>query len=215
MPPTGPDAPGPGSRHDLDLAIHMPISTTDKLAAVIAQIAAHGNAEVLRLTVLKRWFERPGRLPAFALWVASRAVERGRDSGEDLVSDLFREAQALLEHRGPGGGLDRDPAERLHRRLRSYQNSYLKLKWGAARMVKNANLLLIEDALAICLWHANAPSLGYKLAVAYAAHYDPRYGNGLNGPSRDRLQELVDFIKHREALEAAAAEDVHPVNKVQ
>ena len=82
-------------------------------------------------------------------------------------------------------------------------------------MVKNANLLLIEEALAICLWHANAPSLGYKLAVAYAAHYDPRYGNGLNGPSRDRLQELVDFIKHREALEAAAAEDAHPVNKVQ
>jgi hypothetical protein len=122
----------------------MPASTTDKLTAVIVQIAAQGNAEVLRLTVPKKWFERPGRLPAFALWVASRAVEQGRYS-----------------------------------------------------------------------WHADSPSLGYKLAVDYSAHYDPRYGTGLNGPSRDRLQELVDFIRHREALEAAAAEDVHPVKKVQ
>lgn len=68
-------------------------------------------------------------------------------------------------------------------------------------MVKDANLLLIKDALAICLWHANVPSLGYKLAVDYSAHYDLRYGNGLNGPSRDRLQERVDFIRHQETLE--------------
>lgn len=192
----------------------MPTSTTDKLTAVIAQIAAQGNAELLRLTVLKKWFERPGRLPAFALWVASRAVEQGRYSG-DWASDLFAETQTLLRHWGSGGGLDRDAAERLHHQLRSYQSNYQKLKWGAARVVKDANLLLIEDALAICLWHANAPSLGYKLAVDYSAHYDPRYGTGLNGPSRERLQELVDFIRHREALEAAAAEDVHPVKKVQ
>ena len=51
-------------------AIGMPTSTADKLTAVIAQVAAQGNADVLRLTVLKNWFERPGRLQAFALWVA-------------------------------------------------------------------------------------------------------------------------------------------------
>ena len=192
----------------------MPTSTAVKLTAVVTQTAAQGNAEVLRLTVLKKWFERPGRLPAFALWVASRAVEQGRCSGES-ASDLFAETQMLLQHQGSGGGLDRNEAERLHHRLRSYQSTCQKMKWGAARVVKDANLLLIEDALAICLWHANAPSLGYKLAVDYSAHYDPRYGRGLNGPSHDRLQELVDFIRHREALEAAAAEDVHPVNKVQ
>ena len=182
----------------------MPTSTSDKLTAVIAQIAAQGNAEVLRLTVLKKWFERPGRLPAFALWVASRAVEQGRDANES-ASDLFVEAQALLRDQGPGGALDQSAAERLHRRLRSYQSSYLKLKWGAVRVVKDANLMLIEDALALYMWHPNAPTLGYRLAVDFAVHYDPHFGRGLNGPSRDRLQELVAFIGHREALEAHAA----------
>jgi hypothetical protein len=183
----------------------MTTSTADKLAAVIAQIAAQGNAEVLRLTVLKKWFERPERLPAFALWVASRAVERGRDSGEDLVSDLCREAQALLEHRGPRGRLDRDAAQRLYQRVRSFQSTYQRGKWGPVRIVKDPNLLWIEEALALYLWHVNNPSAGYKLAAAYAAHYDPRYGNGLNGPSRDRLQELIDFIRHQEALEIQRA----------
>ncbi len=192
----------------------MPTSTADKLTAIVTQVAAQGNADVLRLTVLKKWFERPGRLPAFALWVASRAVEQGRYS-EESVSVLFGEARALLEHRGPRGRLDRDAAERLYQRVRSFQSTYQRGKWGPVRIVKNANLLLIEEALALYLWHVNSPSVGYKLAVAYAAHYDPRYGTGLNGPSRDRLQELVDFIRHCEALEAAAAEDVHPVNKVQ
>jgi hypothetical protein len=192
----------------------MPTSTADKLTAVVTQIAAQGNVEVLRLTVLKKWFERPGRLPAFALWVASRAAGQGRDA-EESVSVLCGEARALLEHRGPRGRLDRDAAERLYQRVRSFQSTYQRGKWGPVRIVKDANLLLIEEALALYLWHVNSPSVGYKLAVAYAAHYDPRYGTGLNGPSRDRLQELVDFIRHREALEAAAAEDVHPVNKVQ
>ncbi|MCU0299760.1 MAG: hypothetical protein MUF33_14770 [Candidatus Nanopelagicales bacterium] len=192
----------------------MPTSTADKLTAIVTQVAAQGNADVLRLTVLKKWFERPGRLPAFALWVASRAVEQGRYS-EESVSVLFGEARALLEHRGPRGRLDRDAAERLYQRVRSFQSTYQRGKWGPVRIVKNANLLLIEEALALYLWHVNSPSVGYKLAVAYAAHYDPRYGTGLNGPSRDRLQELVDFIRHSEALEAAAAEDVRPVNKVQ
>ena len=178
----------------------MPRSTTDKLIAIVAQITAQGNVEVLRLTVLKKWFERPGRLPAFALWVASRAAGQGRDS-EESVSVLFGEARALLEHRGPRGRLDRDAAERLYQRVRSFQSTYQRGKWGSVRIVKDANLLLIEEALALYLWHVNSPSVGYKLGVAYAAHYDPRYGNGLNGTSRDRLQELIDFIRHQETLE--------------
>jgi hypothetical protein len=127
-----------------DRAISMPTSIAEKLTAVIAQIAAQGNAELLRLTVRKKWFERPGRIPAFALWVASRAVERGRDSGEDLVSELFREAQALLEHRGPRGRLDGDVAERLYQRLRSFQSTYQRGKWEPLRIVKDANFLWIE-----------------------------------------------------------------------
>jgi hypothetical protein len=190
----------------------MPTPTADKLTAVIAQVAAEGNADVLRLTVLKKWFQRPGRLQAFALWVAWRALEQGR-AAEAPASDLFAEAEMLLLRRGPGGRLYRDAAERLHRRLQSFQDTYKRLKWGSVRIVRDANLMLIEDALMLYLWHPDAPTLGYRLAVDFAAHYDPHFGNGLNGPSLGRLQDLVDFVRGREALESEAADRPPPTNR--
>ena len=32
--------------------------------AIVEDIDAHGSASLTRLTVLKKWFEHPGRLPA-------------------------------------------------------------------------------------------------------------------------------------------------------
>lgn len=182
----------------------MRISIAAKLDAIIGQINETGNADPLRLTVLKKWFERPGRLAAFAIWIASQAVSRGgRATGP--ARDLFRETQELLWGCSVGGELDPVAAERLHRRLRAFQNTYKRLKWGAVRIVTESNLLLVEEALAAYLWHPQPPSQGYKLAVAYCEHYDPRYGNGLNGPSLVRLEEIVDFIQRWEAQEADSA----------
>ena len=182
----------------------MPASVADKLAAVIGQIDETGNADLLRLTVLKKWFERPGRLAAFAIWTAFHAASRGGQA-TGPARDLFQEAHELLLGRGERSELDAVAAERLHRRLRAFQNTYQRLKWGPVRIVKVSDLLLVEKALAAYLSHPHPPSQGYKLAVAYCEHYDPRYGNGLNGPSRVRLEEIVDFIRHREAQEADSA----------
>ncbi len=188
----------------------MPRSVTDKLSAVISEIDARGNADLLRLTVLKKWFERPGRLASFALWIAGRAASRGGE-GTQPATDLIGDARALLRDGEFWATLDRSAAERLHGRLRDHQNTYKRLKWGPVRIVTDRNLFLIEEALALYLWSADAPSLGYKLAVAYCEHYDSRYGNGLNGPSRDRVEELIDFVRRREASEgkgsASAARD--------
>jgi hypothetical protein len=95
------------------------------------------------------------------------------------------------------------PGLRLHDRLHTYQSTHRRLQWGTVRVITDPNLLLIEEALAVYLWYATTPSLGYKLAAAYCEHYDPRYGPGLNGPSRDRLQELIAFVRAREAQEVA------------
>jgi hypothetical protein len=180
----------------------MPTSVADKLSAVITEIDERGNADRLRLTVLKKWFERSGRLTSFALWVARRAAYRGGERRE-AGAELAREAQALLKGVESSGSLDRFAAERLHDRLHTYQSTHRRLQWGTVRVVTDPNLLLIEEALAVYLWYATTPSLGYKLAAAYCEHYDPRYGPGLNGPSRDRLQELIAFVRAREAQEVA------------
>jgi hypothetical protein len=90
--------------------------------------------------------------------------------------------------------------ERLH--LRAFQDERQRLKWGQVRVIKDWDLLLVEEGLAIALWTSVPPSQGHKLSLDFCQNYDGRYGNGLNGPSRDRLREIMDFIRRQEAFES-------------
>ena len=71
----------------------------------------------------------------------------------------------------------------------------------SVRVVHNWNLLLAEEAHAICIWYPNSPVHGYTLASDYFRNYDPRYGTSLNGPSRTKLLEMAQFMFILEALE--------------
>ena len=57
-------------------------------------------------------------------------------------------------------------------------------------MTKDKNLLLVEEGLCLSLADPPSPARGHQLAVAYCEHYDSRYGQDLNGPSRGRLEEI-------------------------
>ena len=152
-----------------------------------------------RLTVLKKWFERPERLTAFALWVAAQAASRKSKTGGGAAG-LFKEARALLSRLDKfHPKLDRKAAESLHDHLREFQNEHKRLKWVSVRIVNDWNLMLVEEALAICLWYSNSPAHGYKLAADYCQNYDPQYGDSLNGPSRTKLLEMVRFMSTIEA----------------
>jgi hypothetical protein len=157
------------------------------------------------LTVLKKWFERPGRLSAFAIWVAARANSRkGKTAG--AAGELFKTGQALLGKVPPCfPKVDPKGAEQLHDRLRVFQNEYQPQQYGPVRIIHNWNLLLVEKGLEIYLWHSDSPAHGYKLAADYCQHYDSRYGNDLNGPSQTKIKEMVRFMFTFEALE-----DVQP-----
>ena len=89
----------------------------EKLLKIIEDIDEQGDANLTRLTVLKKWFEKPGRLMPFAQWIASRASSRkGKTKGE--AAELFREARKLLEdNQEHSPKLDQASAERLHSRL--------------------------------------------------------------------------------------------------
>lgn len=179
----------------------MRTNVPEKLLKIVDEIDEQGQASLTRLTVLKKWFERPERLSAFAIWVAARAISRrGKTSG--AAAALFLEARTLL------AGLDeitpkltRHAARQLRDRLQDFQHEYKKQQWGSVRIVHNWNLFLVEEALSLYLWHVQSPSHGYKLAAAYCRHYDPRYGESLNGPSRTKLNEIVRFMFTVEALE--------------
>ena len=69
----------------------MRTTVPEKLLAIADEIDERGEAQLTRLTVLKKWFERPGRLPAFGVFIAARATSRkGKTTGEATL--LFREA---------------------------------------------------------------------------------------------------------------------------
>lgn len=173
----------------------------EKLLSIVEDIDARGNVNLTRLTVLKKWFDRPERMFAFAVWVADRAISRkGKTTGD--AANLFREARALVkkpERVRPE--IDHTKARTLYDRLRAFQNERRPGAWGNVRIIRNWNLLLVEEALAICLAPQPAPADCYKLAADYCQHYDPRYGNGLNGPSSAKITELVRFLFTHEALE--------------
>ena len=178
----------------------MRTSAPEKLLKVVDEIDAQGHASLTRLTLLKKWFERPKRLSAFALWVAARAVSRKGKTG-GAAAALFLEARALLAGLNKiKPKLERQTAQRLHDRLRDFQHEYKNQQWGQVRVVHNWNLLLVEEALSIYLWHVHSPSHGYKLAADYCRHYDSRYGTSLNGPSRAKIKEIVRFMFVVEAL---------------
>jgi hypothetical protein len=180
----------------------MRTAAPENLLKIVEEIEATGSANVTRLTVLKKWFDRPGRLPAFALWVARQATEsKDRTTGPGRA--LLSEARDLLG-REPIQSLDRQAARSLHDRARAFQNEREPHRWVSVRIVHCWPLLLVEKGLAIALDDANTPSDGYKLAVDYCTNYDPRHGSNLNGPSRSRIQEIARFMRTVEARESVS-----------
>jgi len=188
---------------DIALSVRpMRSNVPEKLLAIVEEIDARGCANLTRLTVLKKWFERPGRLPAFGLWVAQRAAgQKGRTKAG--AGALLDEARTLLgstsTRRQPA--IDRRAALSLHDRARDFQNEHEEHRWAPVRIITCWPLLLVEKGLALHLRLADSPSEGYKLAADFCQHYDPRYGNSLCGPGRTKLMEIVRFMFTVEATE--------------
>ncbi len=166
---------------------YRPCPETDSLADTLRVIDDHGSASLTRLTVLKKWFEHPGRLPAFGLWIAKRAPGRKGKTKADAGA-LLDEAKRLLGTTATREGFLRtvepEPAKLLHDRAREFQNEFQQQQSGPVRIIHCWPLLLVEQGLALYLAAAASPSDGYKLAADFCQHHDSRHGNNLNGPSR-------------------------------
>lgn len=179
----------------------MRTNIPEKLWMIVDEIDERGHANLTKLTVLKKWFERPHRLSAFAIWIATRAAS-SKGKTERAAAKLLREARTLLAGVDPvRAKLDRQVAEVLHDRLRDFQNEYQRQQWGSVRIIHNWNLMLVEQGLAIHLWYLDSPPLGYKLAADYCQHYDPHHGTDLHGPSRAKIEAIVRFMCAIEASE--------------
>jgi hypothetical protein len=165
-----------------------------KLQKIISDIKTTGSANLTRLTVLKKWFETKSRLASFGIFIADQASRRAHD-GTQEVTELFREAREILADVDVfKPNMPRTRATALHSRLNGFQNERREIKWASVRLLHDNNMFLVESGLALYLWHGDSPAEGYRLAANYCEHYDPRHGNGLNGPSVDRIKEIAGFV---------------------
>jgi hypothetical protein len=174
---------------------------SDKLREIAAAIDQRGSVNLTRLTVLKKWFGVSSRLSSFAIFIADQASRRKTKTTKE-TAELFREARILLADVDVfTPKIPRAAATALHARLRAFQNEHRNVPWGAVRIIHDNNLFLVECGLHIYLEHGDTPTEGYRLAASYCEHYDSRYGESLNGPSRRRIEEIIDFVHGIEARE--------------
>ena len=182
----------------------MRTDVPEKILKIIDDINTQGNASLTRLTVLVKWFEHPGRLSAFGLWIARRASGRkGKTKAE--AGALLDETRALLGTAATRESLfqqiDRKAAKNLHDQAKAFHSDFERQRWGPVRVIHCWPLLLVEKGLALHAGLDREPTDGYKLAADWTQNFDSRHGNGLNGPSRGKLEELMRFMFAVEALE--------------
>jgi hypothetical protein len=182
----------------------MQTDIPEKLLSIVDEIEHRGSANLTRLTVIKKWFQQPGRLLSFGLWVARRAAGRkGKTKGE--AGRLLNEARDLLGKTSTREDffrkIDAAAARRLYEKARDFQNTYNRNHFGPVRIITCKPLLLVEKGLALYLSLAQTPEEGYQLAANYCEHYDSRLPEALNGPSSTKIQELVRFMFIIEAVE--------------
>ena len=176
---------------------------SNKLREIAAAIDRRGSANLTRLTVLKKWLEVSSHLSSFAIFIADQA-SRQKTKTTMEAAELFREAHTLLADVDVfAPKIPRAAATKLHassgipKRVGTHSG-------GRCASFMITNLFLVECGLHIYLGHGDTPTEGYRLATYYCGHYDPRYGNCLNGPSRRRIGEIVDFIQGVEDREEAS-----------
>jgi hypothetical protein len=183
----------------------MQKNISEKLRHIATDIKEHGHANLTRLTVLKKWFEAPSRIMSFGAFIAIQASRQTRQTTKKAEQLLCEAREILADVDLFVPKIPNDSAKRLHARLEAFQDERRNIPWGAVRIIHNRNLFFVESGLGLYLWHHNSPSRAYRVAASYCEHYDPRYGDGLNGPSVKRIQEIADFTLAVETHESGGA----------
>src|SRR5436853_390490 len=111
----------------------MRTQVPEKLIAIVQEIDSHGAASLTRLTVLKKWFEQPRRLPAFGAVDCERSAGR-KGKTKAAAGALLNEARALLGTTATREGflrpLEQGAAKLMHDRARDFQNEFQHQQWG-------------------------------------------------------------------------------------
>ena len=123
-------------------------------------------------------------------------VKGGCKEANDLIQESGRAIIGAANHD------DNESARRTLQRIIEYQDETEKVKWTTVRIIKNRNLLVLENLLhALSARTDVALDYIYDATKHYVEKYNPHYGTGLIVDSIPMLEQIIDFWKLYECRE--------------
>lgn len=179
------------------------LSRVRKLAQIARDLSEGANFSITRLTTLKSLCEDPEVAAHFAVCLANHTSRRISEMSSPLHlsnsewtmhNELLERAVERLGSyvEGPTDP-KREELRELLRELESVNSEYKSAPFGMVRIIRDKNVLIVENAVQCVISSHSAPSRAYHLARDYAERYDPRYGTGLIPESAPLVIDIVDF----------------------
>lgn len=179
------------------------LSRVRKLAQIARDLSEGANFSITRLTTLKSLCEAPEVAAHFAVYLANHTSRRINEMPSPLhLSNMEWRMQSEVVERaverlqsyveGPAGP-KREELRELLRELERVNNEYESIPYGMVRIIRDKNVLIVEDAVQCVLSPYSASGEAYHLARDYAERYDPRYGTGLIPDSAPLVMDIVEF----------------------
>jgi hypothetical protein len=160
---------------------------------------------ITRLTGLKSLCHESDVRNRFVIYLAHKTIEnvkRKHGTSSHTKTATLASHQTMMEEALEGmEAWQRKPTEKLRQtltgmlaRMRTEQNDYKKMAWGAVRIITDQRLILAECALSCILAPDNETEWwAYQTARQYTEQYDPKQGTGLISSSIPQVQDIVDF----------------------
>lgn len=173
-------------------------TVADRITGIISEVERTGHQSATRLTIIKKWLQTGDRLASFAVFSAKQAIAKGKRKNVDEQA-LFSRAEELYASADVlHPKIAKQAGDALYDALRKHQSTYKQTQWGSVRLIQSMDLLLIEQAIDILLYHRDRTEMGYELLASQCVSYDPRHGNGLYPKCLPTLKDVVCYIREKE-----------------
>jgi len=124
---------------------------------------------VTRLTVLKKWFEIPDRLPSFGASIAKQTLKQAGKATKEAVELLHEASEMLADVDVFDLKYSKERRDKSPRSSSIISNERRELKWTSVRVIHNQSLFLVEGGVRLYIAHCISPAEGYRLAASYAS----------------------------------------------
>jgi preprotein translocase subunit SecE len=192
------------------MPISHPLSKEDtrrlrKLEHALADLRGGGSTyfSITKLTSIKSLCKDKYRRNEYCAYLSSLVTNNPHKVGENEnakeVNNLIQQAQRVISAVTNNNKDMKSIAEETLSQIRNCQDEYRKVKWTMVRIIRNRDLLILENILEALLSKTDmALAYVYDATRNYVERYSPHYGTGLIVDSIPMLEDIIRFWKRYE-----------------